>query len=632
MKKFQLGSLISLIFCALTVFAGRPIFIITPIETPPPFIITGQIAAVKYNVTNNTPYTLTNIGAIALPAGVSAVQSAPGDCAIPFSLASGQSCVLHLVVNADAMVSPSIGLVPKVCYSVQNPIYCAQATAVVNIQTNRDINAILNKPIFRNGIWGLRLVDPATNQVLIDLNPHRLFFIGSERKLFTVWELLNEVGPGFTYDTPVYKQGDVVNGLLDGDLILQASGDLTMGGRTLPNGQIAITEFDHNEANALGNAILTSPDPLAGYKSLAQQVAAAGISEISGEVIIDDRLFEPFNFRDQFDVRPIFVNDDAVDVIMAPGVVNHLASVNWRPLSEAFTLNSTLMTTAPGTATAVDLTPEFPACFGTPGCSGSVSGSLAANFLPPLTNSFPFIQIFRITNPSNYARTILIEALREAGVTVNADTVAENPVHLLPAPNSYNPSDKLAELIGLPYSEYAKYILRVSYNIGADISLMLYGLTQNVSNFNAALALEKNQLIHRYHLPANQFFFPDGNGGGETRASNSVITQWLSIVASSSVFNVFFNALPVLSEIDPSYPSLAGAIGKVRYKTGTYLVAQNQGLLLRGSSLAGYVDTAKGHRLLLQIVVNDVPVHSIPEVLAIAREQRTIAAIFWRDY
>ena len=34
--------------------------------------------------------------------------------------------------------------------------------------------------------------------------------------------------------------------------------------------------------------------------------------------IIDDRLFQPFNFRDQFDVRPIFVNDDLVDLSIHP--------------------------------------------------------------------------------------------------------------------------------------------------------------------------------------------------------------------------------------------------------------------------------------------------------------------------
>ena len=70
-----------------------------------------------------------------------------------------------------------------------------------------------------------------------------------------------------------------------------------MGGRTKPDGTIAVSDWDHNEANNLGNAVLTKPNALAGYASLAREVKAAGITRIAGNVIIDDRLFEPFLAR-----------------------------------------------------------------------------------------------------------------------------------------------------------------------------------------------------------------------------------------------------------------------------------------------------------------------------------------------
>ena len=54
------------------------------------------------------------------------------------------------------------------------------------------------------------------------------------------------------------------DGTLHGDLVLEASGDLTLGGRTTPRGTVAFTSFDHTEANSLGSAILTPQDPLAG--------------------------------------------------------------------------------------------------------------------------------------------------------------------------------------------------------------------------------------------------------------------------------------------------------------------------------------------------------------------------------
>ena len=135
-----------------------------------------------------------------------------------------------------------------------------------------DIRAVFNKPLYKGGLWGLRVVDVASGRALIDLRPRHNFLIGSTRKLFSVGALMNQIGPNYTYDTPIYRQGDISAGVLNGNLILDASGDLTMGGRTNPDGTIAVSDYDHNEADALGNAVLTAPDPLAGYDALAQQV------------------------------------------------------------------------------------------------------------------------------------------------------------------------------------------------------------------------------------------------------------------------------------------------------------------------------------------------------------------------
>ena len=108
------------------------------------------------------------------------------------------------------------------------------------------------------------------------------------------------------------------------------------------------------------------------------------------------------------------------------------------------------------------------------------------DFIPPLTNKYPLVQTFRIVKPSNYARTVFIEALKRAGVRVDAQLTAENLVQSLPPKDSYSPKSKMAELQGQPYSADAKFILKVSYNIGADTSLVLFGLTQGVDTMNDA--------------------------------------------------------------------------------------------------------------------------------------------------
>ena len=410
-----------------------------------------------------------------------------------------------------------------------------------------DIQAVFNKPLYKNATWGLRVVD-ADGKVLVNLNPHYDFFVASVRKVFTVGELLNEVGPDHTYNTPVYYQGAIDSaGALQGNLILVASGDLSMGGRTNPDGTIAISNYDHNEADALGNAVLTSPDPLAGYKALAQQVASR-IKKVSGDVIIDDRLFQPFNFRDEFNLSPIFVNDDVVDLTINPTNPGDPASVVWRPTSAALAVASTLMTGAPGSNSTLKLNPELPLCIGQPGCAAGITGQLPTDLVPPLTNSFPLIQTFRIVQPANYARTVFIEALQAAGVTVDAAPVAQNPVQLLPAKDSYSVDTEVAELTGMPYSDYAKLIEKVSYNVGADTSLLLFGLAHGVDNMSDALNVEAKNLVSNYGIPAGEFTFLDGSGGGDTTATNVAVTQMLTAMTTKSTFPVYFDSMPILAK------------------------------------------------------------------------------------
>jgi D-alanyl-D-alanine carboxypeptidase len=503
-----------------------------------------------------------------------------------------------------------------------------------------DIKAVFDKPAYKNAIWGLRVVDLGAGKELVDLQPRCNFYIGSVRKIFSVGQLLNQVGPTHRYNTPVYRRGAMdAAGVLHGDVVLVASGDLTMGGRTNPDGTIAVSDFDHNEADSLGNAALTRPDPLAGYAKLARQVAKAGVKEITGDVIIDDRLFRPFKFRDQFDVRPIFVNDDLVDLSIHPTAPGKPASVVWRPVSAALDVENKLVTGAARSQQTLALSPIAPQCIGKPGCTATINGQIPVDFVPPLTNKYPLVQAFRITQPSNYARTVFIEALKAAGVTVHAEPVAENPQQSLPGKDSYSPRAKLAELEGAPYSDTAKLILKVSYNIGADTSLVLFGLTQGVDNMSDALKVERKNLVTRYGIPGDEFHFVDGSGGGLTTATNQAITRMLIALKEKPAFRAFFNALPKLG-VDGSLgfvtdfksdPTLAGATGHVTAKTGTFVQGADSGLLLKGQAFGGYITTKSGKQLVYELVVNNVAIDSVNDLLQVFQDEGRISAMLWRD-
>src|SRR3954453_13874461 len=157
------------------------------------------------------------------------------------------------------------------------------------------ITAVMSKPRYAESSWSLFVTDLATGQTLYELKPDYLALTGSVCKLFSVGLALQQLGADHRFTTPVYRQGTVDSqGALDGNLVLVAAGDLTLGGGVTRDDDIAITTFDHNDANNLGTAILTPQDPLRGLDSLAEQVRASGIRHVTGDVAIDDRLFESF--------------------------------------------------------------------------------------------------------------------------------------------------------------------------------------------------------------------------------------------------------------------------------------------------------------------------------------------------
>jgi D-alanyl-D-alanine carboxypeptidase len=503
----------------------------------------------------------------------------------------------------------------------------------------KDIKAIMDKDFYKGSTWGLRVIDLASGRALINLKPDHKFFVASVRKVITVGELMNQVGPTHRYNTPVYRHGTVNNsGVLQGDLILVASGDLTMGGRTNPDGSIALGDFDHNEANDLGNANLTKPDPLAGYRALARQVAASGIKEITGDVVIDDRLFKPYEFRGQFEMRPIFVNDDVVDVIINPKPQGEFASVQHRPVSKALAVKNKIEMT--GKNTEVQIVPTLPACIGDPDCSLTLGGQLPVGFKPPLTNQYPLLRTIRITQPSNYARTVFIEGLIAAGVKVKAPAVARNNTELLPAKDSYAQKARVAELQGFRYEDDAKFVMKVSYNMGADTSLLLYGLTQGADNMESTLKVEKKNLKETYGISTTDYSFVDGSGGGDSLATTGVMTQFLTEMYKRGDFPQYHASFPVLG-VDGSLatvtafesdPTLAHAKGQVYAKTGTYVGEARGGLELKGQAFGGYMTTRSGRKLAYQLVVNGVPITGISDILKAFQDEGTISAILWRDF
>ena len=493
-------------------------------------------------------------------------------------------------------------------------LLAAPAQARTQAELPAAIRAIMDKPRYADARWSLLVADVESGETLYALDADRMSFTGSTRKLFSTGVAMEALGPGRRQLTPVHRRGRVdERGTLRGDLVLVGGGDLTFGGRRLHRDGVQYTDFDHNDANSLGAAILTPQDPLFALNALAREVRASGIRSVRGEVAVDDRLFAPYRVPNgNLLVSPIMVNENMVDVTITPAAPGRPARVTHRPATAAFDVRSRVTTAPAGADAAVTLTGSgLIRCIGRPRCGGTVGGSLPAGYRAPLTGLDRFVGTFRVEDPAAFARTAFVEALRRNGVRVAARTVRPNPRRVLPRRFRYPAATRVAVHRSAPYAQVARLVNKVSLNLGANLSVSLYGLTRGARTIQGALAAERRRLVRRFGVGPREFRFPtNGSGTPDSRATPRALVRVLRGMAKSRVARSFAATLPILGR-DGSLAHTGTTLparGHVRAKPGTTILpgADGETIELKAQNMAGYITARSGRELAYALMVNDV--------------------------
>lgn len=112
-----------------------------------------------------------------------------------------------------------------------------------------------------------------TGETLISQNGEKAMISASLMKLVTTAAALEQLGPDFHYSTRFYVSGPVENGILQGNLIIEGSGDPTLGSKY----------FEDNH-----------PDLV--LQQVAGFLKKEGITGITGKILIDENCFDPFRF------------------------------------------------------------------------------------------------------------------------------------------------------------------------------------------------------------------------------------------------------------------------------------------------------------------------------------------------
>jgi serine-type D-Ala-D-Ala carboxypeptidase/endopeptidase (penicillin-binding protein 4) len=485
------------------------------------------------------------------------------------------------------------------------------------------IAAVMNQPRYATCTqWGIYAADRETGEAVYDLNSVQRFVPGSTTKLFPAAAALTAYGPDFRFQTPVHRRGDVVDGALDGNLILVASGDITMGGRDRPDGTLAYGNVDHTDANAVpGAAALTDTDPLAGLDALAKQVADAGITR-ARDVIIDARLWKQMA-KDDYVLSPIMINDNVVDLTMVPATAGVPASLEVRPVSAFYDITVNVQTVAADRPQAVTITSPGPNQI-------ELQGQVPEG-------GAPLLQTFQVEDPPAFARTLFIEALVRQGVTIDAPAVGPNPADRLPASDTYTEANRVALLTSLPFSEVIKVILKVSMNRGADTLVFLLAVKKGQRTFDEGL-----QAIRRFleQIGVDPAGVSLADGRGNERAdlfSPRSVAALLRGMAAGPNFTAYHDALPILG-VDgtewKSLPATSPALGKIVAKSGTTIVGDllNQEYLLLGKADAGYMTAKSGRELVWAVYVNDVLSADLMDLIGVSADIGSVAEAIYEAH
>ncbi len=225
------------------------------------------------------------------------------------------------------------------------------------------IARVTSKASYRHSSWGVAILDAVSRRLLYGLNAGQMFVPGSLMKIYSTATALQAYGPGYRFRTPVYRDGRVSGGVLHGNLDLVASGDFSMGLRERPGRTLAFNNFpvcDHNYADVADSCGLVGGNPLAAVQRLAASVRAAGIRRVSGNVIVDDRLFHSFTGWPDGVISPIWTNENVIDVTTIATAPGRAARLSWRPHVAGYRVSSTVRTVNRGGATSVRIARRHP--------------------------------------------------------------------------------------------------------------------------------------------------------------------------------------------------------------------------------------------------------------------------------
>jgi serine-type D-Ala-D-Ala carboxypeptidase/endopeptidase (penicillin-binding protein 4) len=444
----------------------------------------------------------------------------------------------------------------------------AGASSLEEIQEK--VTQYLKNRALRSAEWGIEIVDPKNNQVLLSVNSEKTFTPASVVKVLTTATALEKLGPDFRYKTGVYTNGVLrADGTLAGDLILVGRGD-------------------PNLINPLGDATRPALEELAG------KLKTAGVKNVLGNIVGDDSYFEFTTLGKRWtspdmksfhgvSISALTLNNNVFWVQVRPTRYKQLVSVSLEPRSSYLrirnlgvtgqknsrrTLNARLI---PGTRTVV------------------VSGVLPSFY-------------------AGYGKYILIDKPAEMAAVMFKDELAKNGIALRGSVDVLHQGDVspehrrkwvlLAEYQSSPLVRALEIINKSSQNLHAEMLLRTLGAEFLGSGTEEGGLQVIREFLAETGVETKGISLSDGSGLSRANLLTPRFqTSLLLFLSTRPHFDLFLNTLAV-----------SGTDGTLRNRLSSEpvrgVIHAKTGSLSGVSSLSGYMTTKAGRNLAFSIFAN----------------------------
>ncbi len=438
----------------------------------------------------------------------------------------------------------------------------------------------LDTPPLQRNLWGVVLTTEG-GEVLFGRNAERLFMPASNTKLVVGAVASALLSGDFTVTTSVYSTRPVVDGVVQGDLVLYGRGDPTFSRRCYG--------VDTTLAGACED------DPLKPLKLLALQLKLRGIRAVAGNVVGDGSYFEPtvvhpsweaydLNWWYAAPVSGLGFNDNAIDITYAPGPdIDTPPVISFSPDFGDVSFTNRARTSARGSHKTI----EFYRTQGTM--------DIWAEGDMPLGRK-ERTEYFALPDPNLFAAQALRSALIAEGIAVAGATLSTTDSLQYRHTRS---SAALAEVQSRPLKDWIFPILNSSQNWFAEMTLKQLGKQfGSAGSWHEGLEVEKRFLIDSVGIDSTQFSFSDGSGlAGNNLVTPLALAQLLGYMRNHPHFDVFTAGLPQ-----------SGSRGSLRSRfLGTPLegrVIAKTGSISKVNSLSGYLERRNGRQLIFSVIAN----------------------------